>query len=155
MKKLLLIIGIMILITGCSKGTGISIVNKTLPIYSECINNMEELDKTLNNSHEVNLYLFYSPSCGHCHNELTWLDSIKDKYPSLHIYKYDVFDNTDLYDYVNKEMNINTDYVPLTIIGSNYKIGFSDSTKESLTTIIEEYSKTGYEDKITEIIKNK
>ena len=59
MKKVLLVVGVLLILTGCSKTTSINIVDKTLPIYKECISNIEEADKSLIGTHDVNLYLFY------------------------------------------------------------------------------------------------
>ena len=38
----------------------------------------------------VNLYLFYSKTCPHCEEEIKMLDSIKDDYKNLRIYKYEL-----------------------------------------------------------------
>ena len=155
MKKCLLVIVLLVLITGCSKTTSNDTFEELKLRNNELISDIKNADELLIGSHDVNLYLFYLDTCPHCHNEITWLDSIKDNYPYLHIYKYEVTKNKNLYDRVSKKLNIDSEYVPITIVGDKYKVGFSESTKESIINLVKEYSKSEYEDKVQEIVKNK
>lgn len=86
----------------------------------------------------VSIYLFHSSTCAHCQAEISWLDDIKSKYP-IDIYLYEVTDNKDnavLEQTVKSKMKINSPYVPFTVIGNTYYIGFEDSIKESMETLI-------------------
>ena len=152
MKKYFIICMILLLLTGCKKTTSVSMSKHILDINQEAIDTINKIDKEAIGTYDVNLYLFYLSGCPHCHNEITWLDSIKDDYKYLHIYKYETSENMDLYNQVVSKMNINSNYVPLTIIGEKYKVGFNDSTKESIIELIEEYSKYDYNDKAKDII---
>ncbi len=100
-----------------------------------------DVDRANIGQNEVTLYLFYSSSCSHCHDEMTWLDSIVSNYEFLHIEKYEASQNNSLYDKVLSQMGINERYVPLTIIGDYYYIGFSESKKADFIKKIEDYSK--------------
>lgn len=125
MKKILIVLFISIMLVGCGKKS----------------------------DNKVNLYLFYSSTCPHCHNEIKWLDEIKSKYKNLNIIKYEASENMDFYEKVIDKMNINDYHVPLTIIGSNYKIGFSDDIKEEIESNIKEYAEFNSCD-VVDAIKN-
>ena len=127
MKKLLVIISILFL-TACG-------VNKD------------------SKKNDVNLYLFYSATCPHCHNEIEWLDKNKDKYSNLNIVKIEASQNYELYKSVVEKMNINDFHVPLTIVGSDFKIGFSEDIAEEIESMIDDYSKFESCD-VVETIKN-
>ena len=94
----------------------------------------------LNSKNKVTLYLFYSSTCPHCHAEIEWLDSIKDDYDYLEIVKYEANENTELYESVVEKMEINDYHVPLTIIGKDYEIGYSESKNDELINLIKSYS---------------
>lgn len=91
--------------------------------------------------YDVNLYLFYSSTCPHCHNEIEWLDKNKDKFSNVNIIKIEASQNYDLYESVVEKMNINDYHVPLTIVGSDFKIGFNDDIVEEIESLIDDYSK--------------
>lgn len=114
-KKIILILIIVLLLTGCN------------------------LKK--NKDPEVNLYLFYLSTCPHCHAEMEWLDSIKEQYDYLNIIKFEAHDNMNLYKKVLEKMNISNYNVPLTIIGNDYIIGFEEYKKDDIEKLIEKYSK--------------
>lgn len=113
-------------------------------------------------SNQVNVYLFYGSTCPHCKAEKEDLEELKDKYPNLKIYKYEVWGsskNRDLMNDVAKEMNVTVTGVPFTIIGTKTYIGYSDvSGKSELEKVIKAYSKVAeYKDpagKVLGITKN-
>ena len=92
---------------------------------------------------KINLYLFYSESCPHCHDEIEYLKTIKEKYKEqLNIYKYEVTknkDNSKILESVKKVYGVNNQYVPFTVIGEDYIVGFSESTETSIESIIDNY----------------
>jgi thiol-disulfide isomerase/thioredoxin len=100
----------------------------------------EDIDKSKIGSNKVTLYLFYSSTCPHCHSEIEWLDKIKDKYDYLKIVKTEVNDNSKFYEKVVKEMNVNNYGVPLTIIGSDFVIGYSEDLGNQIINLVESYS---------------
>ena len=90
---------------------------------------------------KINIYLFYSESCPHCHDEIEYLDSIKDKY-DINIYMYEVTkdeDNNVLMKTVKNLYSFNGSGVPFTVIGEEYIYGFSDTVEEKIEGLIKEY----------------
>ena len=94
------------------------------------------------NAKEVNLYLFHSKDCLHCKAELKWLNEIKDDYDYLNVHEFEVTrneDNSGLLEKVKTKFQTNTPYVPFTVIGEQYWIGFGDNTKSEILEYIETY----------------
>ncbi len=96
---------------------------------------------------KTDVYLFHDYTCGHCKKEIEYLNSVKDEYDlELHLYEVGdrsasyYKDNTGLLKNVIAKLNINkSGKAPFTIIGDRYYIGFDDSTKTSLDTLLKEY----------------
>ena len=99
---------------------------------------------------EVDLYLFYSNSCPHCAHEKEFLSTLDN----INIKIYEVSQYSKLYDKVVDKLNIDSNGVPLTIIGSDYIIGFNESTKKQIEEIIIAYSTVDFCVVIELIIKN-
>jgi cytochrome c biogenesis protein CcdA/glutaredoxin len=86
------------------------------------------------NSFNINAYFFFGNGCPHCENENAFLESIKDNYPSLNIYKYEVFfnkDNSSLMQKVAQTLKAEVGGVPFLIIGDRYFVGYA----ETLTSV--------------------
>ena len=98
----------------------------------------------------VNLYLFYSKTCPHCEEEIKMLDSIKDDYKNLRIYKYELSkdNNSEIFKNVATLFDLNVSGVPFTIIGEKTFIGYGENSKKTIIGCIEYYSKHGYVDKV-------
>lgn len=145
MKKIYVLIILIILVSGCSpKKINNENVNSSLSSYNlliDIIDYLDGLDSKLVGTNEVNLYLFYSSTCPHCHAEIDWLDDIKDEYPYLNVIKYEASDNFEFYEATVEQMKINDYHVPLTIIGSDFYVGFSEYKKDDIIKLIEKYSK--------------
>lgn len=101
----------------------------------------------------VDLYLFHSDSCPHCKAEISYLKLLENKYDYLKIHYYEVSKYPKLTDKVRDVYNIDNSYVPLTIVGSDYVIGFSDDTKEQLNNMITSYHKKTHCNVVSKIIK--
>ena len=137
MKKGLLIILICLILVGC--------YNAKEEENNEVKDDSTAKEETTSSEPEkleypVTLYLFYNASCDHCHEELEWLDSIKDNYSNLTIVTYEASENLDLYYKVKEGMSIDSMYVPLTIIGNNYYIGFASYDKVAFLGAIKSYA---------------
>ena len=91
----------------------------------------------------VDLYLFHSESCPHCAEEREYLEKIKDEI-GINIHYYEVSENASLTDKVRDKLEINNSYVPLTIVGSDYVIGFGDNTKDEIEDMVNAYRNTDY-----------
>ena len=105
---------------------------------------------------EITLYLFHGDGCPHCHEEIKFLNSIEDKYDNLVIVKYEVWnneENAELLDKVENAFDIKRKGVPTTIIGDTVIKGYSDSTGAKIERAIEYYSTEEYTDQVDKIMK--
>ena len=91
----------------------------------------------------VDLYLFHSNSCPHCAEEREYLEKIEAEM-GINIHYYEVSENANLTDKVRDKLEIKNSYVPLTIIGSDYVIGFGDNTKDEIEDMVNAYRNTDY-----------
>lgn len=91
---------------------------------------------------EIKLYLFHQSTCPHCKEEREFLESIKDNYKDLNIVGYEVDTNRMNYNFYLKVMdktNINSNSVPVTIIGNYYYIGFTKDIGNEIENTIKKY----------------
>lgn len=113
---------------------------------------------TLVSAKEVNLYLFHGDGCPHCAKEREYLKEIEKEYDDVNIHLYEVWydtDNQELMAKVKKELNSSTNYVPLTIIGDKYTVGFNDNTKLIIKNNIEKCLKEDCEDVVGNVLAGK
>lgn len=113
---------------------------------------------TLVSAKEVNLYLFLGDGCPHCAKEREYLKEIEKEYDDVNIHLYEVWydtDNQELMEKVKKELNSSTNYVPLTIIGDKYTVGFNDNTKLMIKNNIEKCLKEDCEDVVGNVLAGK
>ena len=103
----------------------------------------------------VNLYLFHSSTCPHCKEERSYLKKLQKKYDYLKVKEYEVHDSMSVTEQVRDGFGIKESYVPITIIGSDYIIGFSSVTKDDIEDLIKEYKDSDYCDVVNSIIKGK
>ncbi|ETB64139.1 TPA: hypothetical protein DIC38_00530 [Candidatus Nomurabacteria bacterium] len=91
---------------------------------------------------ELNAYFFYGQGCPHCAKEEVFLDSIKDKYPTLQINTFEVYynkENGELMSKVSKILGVTANGVPFFVLGDKSFIGFSESvTPREIETRINE-----------------
>ncbi len=94
---------------------------------------------------KINLYLFYGEECPHCEEERKWLKQIEKDYKDyVDIYYYEVWHNkknANIKKQVKAEFEITEKGVPLTIVGEDYFIGFSDVVGSRIENKIKEYAK--------------
>jgi len=111
--------------------------NEYNDVVAEIVNVEKEEDK-------INLYLFYSLTCPHCHEEMDYIENelLLEYGDKLNVYKYEVTRNKDN----NKLLNIVKSYfretksgVPFTVIGEKYILGFGDTVKNEIEYIIDDY----------------
>lgn len=113
---------------------------------------------TLVSAKEVNLYLFHGDGCPHCAKEREYLKEIEKEYDDVNIHLYEVWydtDNQELMEKVKKELNSSTNYVPLTIIGDKYTVGFNDNAKLMIKNNIEKCLKEECEDVVGNVLAGK
>ena len=104
---------------------------------------------------DVNLYLFHSSTCPHCKEERAYLKKLQKKYDYLKVKEYEVHDSALVTEKVRDGLGIKESYVPITVIGSDYIIGFSSVTKDDIEDLIKEYKDSEYCDVVNAIIKGK
>ena len=95
----------------------------------------------------IDIYLFYSNTCPHCAKEKEYLSDLQENDPNINVYTYEVSENqenSDLLDKVQTLIDGETPYVPYTVIGSEYRVGFNNSTKLEIENIIKTYREGGY-----------
>lgn len=131
MKKLFLFLITILLITGCSKDVN----NEKNDPGVEPTKPATKKERVGNNDVIVNL--FYWNSCSHCHEEIEWLKYIDEKYENVSVNYYEITEYNDLDQKVRNALSIESTSVPLTIIGTDYYIGFGDSSKAKLMNSIE------------------
>lgn len=88
----------------------------------------------------VTIHLFYSEECPHCHKEREWLDSFTKENPKVKVKYYEREESSELVSKVRKSLSIKNSYVPLTIIGSDYFIGYNDDIKKQITEAFSAYA---------------
>lgn len=103
---------------------------------------------------KVNIYLFYSYTCPHCHDEIEYFKQLENKYKDkINIYKYEVIkdkNNLKMMNATKELFQVSSTGVPFTVIGKEYILGFSETTKDEFTSIIDNYleEKTNENNKI-------
>lgn len=100
---------------------------------------------------DITLYLFYSDSCPHCKNEKKFLSTLDD----INIEMYEVSEYYDLFSKVREKLNIKESSVPVTIVGSDYSIGYSEDIKKQINNMIDNYKEKSYCDVVDLIIQDK
>ena len=75
---------------------------------------------------EVNVYLFYQDSCDICKQEKVYLEALKERYPNMRVYSYEVGDSSN-YEMMQKAKNLYQETrsgVPFTVIGDSSYLGY-------------------------------
>ena len=92
---------------------------------------------------KVNIYLFYSYTCPHCHDEMEYFKQLKNIYKDkINIYKYEVIkdkNNLKMMNATKELFQVSSTGVPFTVIGKEYILGFNETTKDEFTSIIDNY----------------
>ncbi len=155
MKKFYFIIITLLLLVGCNnkentnsnstsnenKRSNVSNITSNIDSNNNSDSNDNvSYDESKVGKNNVTLYLFYLSTCPHCHAEIEWLNTIENKYSYLKIVKYEVSTDNTLYEKVVEKMNINDYHVPLTIIGNDYLIGYSESKNDTIINLIKKHS---------------
>lgn len=122
-----------------------------------CLSTLILIPSIINAKEKVNLYLFYSKDCPHCHDEIEYLNSIKDNYSNLNIITYEVkYDekNYELLNKVKEAFECTNQNVPYTVIGTQTYTGYNSNTSFRIEKAIDYYSNNKSRDIVSEIINN-
>ena len=94
---------------------------------------------------KINIYLFFSYTCTHCHDEIEYFKELEKKYENkINIYKYEVLKNKDnavLMKTTKNLFDVSSTGVPFTVIGKEYILGFSETTKDQIEYTLDNYLK--------------
>lgn len=101
----------------------------------------------------VNIYLFYSETCPHCHEADKKINELLEKQKNVNYYKYECTKDTNAY---NRSMltqtasilNIEKVAFPLVVIGNNYFIGYGEGLDKEYLNTINFYKENEYKDQI-------
>ena len=104
---------------------------------------------------DVDLYLFHSSTCPHCKEEKKYLKELEKEYDYLKVHYYEVHEDMLVTSKVKDELKIKENYVPITVVGSDYIVGFSSVTKEDIKSLIKKYHDNDGCDAVSKILKNK
>jgi len=103
----------------------------------------------------VKLYLFYNYDCPHCANEKVYLEKLQEEYSNLEIIKYEIKkdeDNKELLSGFLEKQEWDINAVPLTIIGTNYFVGYNDDIASKIRCAINYYSEVEHRDLVGEYL---
>ena len=113
-------------------------------------------DKKSSEKEKVTLYLFRRSGCGHCANEMTFLDTIVNDYKDkLNIVVYDVTqgNNNLLLGAVAEELGVTVQGVPFNVIGTKTQEGFGESMSDQFLEMLDEAYKEQEKDAVAKVIE--
>jgi len=92
---------------------------------------------------KVNLYLFWGEGCPHCAKEKNYLAELIKQDPDIVLHEFEVYKDVEgrsKFVEATEKLNIETNGVPLLIIGDKYLVGFMDeeTTGKEIKRLIEE-----------------
>ncbi|MFH1066176.1 MAG: cytochrome c biogenesis protein CcdA [Nanoarchaeota archaeon] len=94
----------------------------------------------------IDLLVFHGQGCPHCAAEISFLESIQDKYPGLHITLYEVYfnaENNALFHQLSDAFNTEIHGVPTVFIDDKVIAGFSKSIGETIEQEIQKCKTDG------------
>ena len=105
----------------------------------------------------ANIYFFWGEGCPHCVHEKPFLEELKNKYPEVKVYDFEVWnsaDNRKLLIEVGKKLNTNVSAVPFTVIGEKYVSGWlnEQTTGDAIENAVECVLKDGCRDVVGEVL---
>lgn len=89
---------------------------------------------------DVRVYVVTNEKCKECDKEIEWLKSIKSEYIRLSVISIDSESDEELITKIKEALKIKKDDLPLTILGTNYFIGYDDKIKDNIANAIESYN---------------
>lgn len=97
---------------------------------------------------KVNLYLFWGEGCPHCAKEKNFLAELIKEDPDIVLHEFEVYKDVEgrsKFIEATEKLNIETNGVPLLIIGDKYLVGFmnEETTGKEIKRLIEESRKNG------------
>ncbi len=103
---------------------------------------------------EVNVYFFHKKTCDICEQERIYLQALKERYPNMRIYSYEVSDEIN-YELMVKARGIFNDTrtgVPYTVIADTPYHGFSQAIKGNFQRSVYLASTNKYDNKVGQML---
>jgi len=102
---------------------------------------------------KVNVYLFYSETCPHCHSADKVINELINTRNDINYYKYETTKEINAYNrnmlhQVAEIFNIKQISFPLVVIGNEYIIGYSSDVKDKYINLIDYYKEIDYKDEV-------
>lgn len=118
----------------------------------------DEVELPVKTEHEeVNIYLFYSVNCGHCHDFLEYFrDNYEETYKGyFKIVALEVSNsaNSKVLSAVKNELGITENGVPVIVIGDFKQIGFGKDGENLIQEALKAYQNESYKDVVAEAIE--
>jgi glutaredoxin len=91
----------------------------------------------------VPVYLFWGIGCPHCENQKRYFEGLADRFPSMRVHLFEVYqdaENRALLQAMAAAFGRDVTGVPMTFIGDEAWVGFSDTTGRQMAASIEAYS---------------
>ena len=113
--------------------------------YKDIVKDIVNIEEIETSANKINIYLFYSETCPHCHKELLYFETLKQSnyQDKINIYTFEVSDqiNNANLKKVKELFKENRLGVPYTLIGEQAILGFGDTTSDRIQTILNNYLK--------------
>ena len=95
------------------------------------------------NAKQIDINLFYSETCTHCHEEIKFLNETKKTNPNIVIHLYEINENENniLYKNIQELLDKPSLGVPYTVIGEYVLMGYSTSIKSDIEFLIKMFEK--------------
>jgi thiol-disulfide isomerase/thioredoxin len=92
-------------------------------------------DGTPAQSEDVKVLFFWGDGCPHCATGKVFLEELQNRHPLLVIEQYEVWyvpENREILQQVADELGFDPQYVPVTVVGDQYWVGFSEIMAEEI-----------------------
>ena len=99
---------------------------------------------------EVNVFFFHKDTCDICKQEKVFLEALREKYPNMHVYSYEVSDENN-YNIMKQARGVFGDTregVPYTVIADTPFHGFNEASKCKMQKALYEASVNPYANKL-------
>lgn len=97
----------------------------------------------LSGDNEIEIMLFWGDGCPHCTTEKAFLAELTAKNPNVKVHDYEVWKNKGnqaLFEKVATAYGASVMGVPVTFVGEEYFVGFSEGMKKQIIAVVEKCS---------------
>ncbi|MBN1872651.1 MAG: hypothetical protein JXA33_00335 [Anaerolineae bacterium] len=97
----------------------------------------------------VYIYFFWGDGCPHCAEAKPFLQELVQRYPNMQVESFEVWynaDNQSLFQEMAAAHGFEPQYVPTIFIGDRHWVGFGDTLRQEIESMVRTCSKTGCPD---------